>query len=151
MEPMIVEPKPGIDMGRVVVDMHVANADDLTLVALGQLAANQVRTLDVQALVDTGTNYVGLTTSEVVQLGLRRVRQRQVRTAAGLLMQQIYSAVRITVQGRDCLSEVQELPDGSPALLGQVPLELLDYWIDTANRRLVGNPEHGGQWIIDSF
>jgi predicted aspartyl protease len=151
MEPVIIEPKPGVDMGRITVAMRVENASDLERVALGVLPADQVRSLDVQVLVDTGTNYVTLAASDVTRLGLRAVRQRQARTAAGLVVQQIYSAVRVTVEGRDCLSEVVELPDGSPALLGQVPLELMDFWIDMTNRRLAGNPEHGGQWMMDSF
>ncbi len=138
-------------MGRITVDMHVENADDLSLVAQGLLPANRVRFLDVQALVDTGTNFIGLAASDVARLGLRPVRQRQARTAAGLIVQQIYSGVRVTVEGRDCLSEVVELPDGSPALLGQVPLEVMDFWIDMSNGRLAGNPEHGGQWMADSF
>jgi predicted aspartyl protease len=151
MEPVIIEPKPGVDMGRITVDMHVENADDLSGVALGVLRPDQVRFLDVNALVDTGTNFIGLAASDVARLGLRPIRQRQARTAAGLIVQQIYSAVRVTVEGRDCLSDVVELPDGSPALLGQVPLEVMDFWIDMSNRRLAGNPEHGGQWMMDSF
>src|SRR5262249_24508270 len=101
--------------------------------------------------VDTGTNYIGLTTSDVAQLGLRPVRQRRARTAAGPIVQQIYSAVRVTVEGRDCLSEVVELRDGSPRLLGQGPLEIRDFGIGMSNRRLAGNPEHGGEWMMDSF
>jgi hypothetical protein len=66
-------------------------------------------------------------------------------------MMQIFSAVRVTIEGRDCLSEVMELPDGSPALVGQIPLELLDFWIDTKGQCLAGNPEHGGQWIMDAY
>ncbi len=151
MEPRIIEPKRGVNVGRIVVDMHVDNADDLSLLALGKLPGGQVRNLDVQALVDTGSHYVSLTTSDITVLGLRPVRRRQARTAAGLIIQQICSAVRITVQGRDCLSEVAELPDGSPALLGQLPLESLDFWIDMTNGRLAGNPEHGGEWILDAF
>jgi predicted aspartyl protease len=151
VEPLVIEPKPGVDVGRIVVDMRVENGDDLTQVALGLLSATQVRTIDVKALVDAGATLVCLPTSDILRLGLRPVRQRQTRTAGGVLMQQIYSAVRVTVQGRDCLVEVGELPDGSPALLGQVPLELLDFWIDTTNRRLTGNPEHGGKWMADQF
>jgi predicted aspartyl protease len=151
MEPIVVEPKPGVDVGRITVDIHVENDSDLVQVALEVLPADQVRAIDVQALVDTGATYIGLTTSDITSLGLRRVRTRSARTAAGLIQQQIFSAGRVTVQGRDCLIEVAELPDGSPVLIGQVPLELLDFWVDTANRRLVGNPEHGGQWMIDMF
>ena len=47
MEPVIIEPKPGVDMGRITVDMHVENADDLAMVARGVLPAQQVRFLDV--------------------------------------------------------------------------------------------------------
>src|SRR5205085_309714 len=103
------------------------------------------------ALVDTGATYVGLTAKEIKALGLRPIRQRPSRTAAGMVTIQIYSAVRVTVQDRDCLIEVMELPDGSPALLGQIALEMMDFWIDTKQQRLTGNPEHGGQWILDAF
>jgi predicted aspartyl protease len=151
MESFIIEPKPGLDVGRILVDMHVENYDDLSQVAFGQIPISQVRNLDVQALVDTGSHYASLTTSDVAQLGLRPVRRRQTLSAAGLITQQIYSAVRITVQGRDCLIEVAEIPNGMPCLLGQIPLELMDYWIDMKNRRLVGNPEHGGEWMHDAF
>ncbi|MCH8962207.1 MAG: PQQ-dependent sugar dehydrogenase [Bacteroidetes bacterium] len=51
------------------------------------------------------------------------------------------------VEGRDCPAEVMELPDESPALLGQLPLEAMDFWIDTTNQRLVGNPD-GGSYAI---
>ena len=148
---MIVEPKLGLDVGRVVVDILVENADDLTQVAVGQLPANQVRHLTLQALVDTGTKGISLSTSIIAQLGLRPIRRRQARTAAGLVMTSFYSAVRVTVQNRDCLSDVAEVPDGTPALLGYIPLEVMDYWIDMENKRLAGNPEHGGEWIDDAF
>jgi predicted aspartyl protease len=150
-DPTIVEPKPGLDVGRIVVDMHVENCSDLERVALGLLPASQVRSLDVKALVDTGARMISLPTSDIRQLGLRPVRRRQAQTAAGMVTVQIFSAVQVTVQGRDCLSEVTELPDGSPALLGQIPLELMDFWIDMAGGRLTGNPEHGGQWMIDAY
>ena len=27
----------------------------------------------------------------------------------------------------------------------------LDWWIDITNHRLVGNPEHGGEWMAEVF
>lgn len=48
-------------------------------------------------------------------------------------------------------TEVMELPEGRTPLLGQIPLELMDWWIDLANQKLVGNPEHGGQWMAEIF
>ena len=62
---------------------------------------------------------------------------------------QIYRAVRLTVQGRDCISDVAEIPDDFPIVIGQVPLELMDWVVDPRGQRLIGNPEHGGEHIIE--
>ena len=44
-----------------------------------------------------------------------------------------------------------ELPDDCPVLIGQIPLEILDFVVDPANRRIIGNPEHGGEHIIELY
>ena len=61
---------------------------------------------------------------------------------------QIYRAVRLTVQGRDCISDVAEIPDECPVVIGQVPLELMDWIVDPRRQRLIGNPEHGGEFVF---
>jgi hypothetical protein len=53
------------------------------------------------------------------------------------------------VQDRDRVIEVAELPDGCPPLIGQIPLEMLDFVVDLKNRRLIGNPDQGGENMID--
>lgn len=63
----------------------------------------------------------------------------------------VYGPVRLTVQGRDCNSDVSELPDDCPVLIGQVPLELLDFVVDPIGQRLMGNPEHGGEHMIEMY
>ena len=62
---------------------------------------------------------------------------------------QVYRAVQLTIQGRDCISDVSEISDNLPVIVGQVPLELMDWVIDMKGQRLIGNPEHGGQDMID--
>ena len=63
----------------------------------------------------------------------------------------IYSSVRLTVQDRDCTLDVGEIGDEFPVLIGQVPLELLDWVVDPRGQRLIGNPEHGGEQMMDVF
>ena len=63
----------------------------------------------------------------------------------------IYRGAFLEVQGRECSVEVMELPQGRQVLLGQIPFETLDWWVDTTHQRLVGNPEHGGQWMAEVF
>ena len=77
------------------------------------------------------------------------MRVRQSRTIAGQIPLQIYRAVRLTVQGRDCISDVAELSDEFPVLIGQIPLEMMDWVVDPKGQQLIGNPEHGGEQMIE--
>jgi hypothetical protein len=63
----------------------------------------------------------------------------------------VYGAVRLTVDERDCVVEVSELPDTCPVLVGQLPLEALDFVVDPVGQRLIGNPDHGGKDMMDMF
>jgi len=102
-------------------------------------------------LVDTGATFLCLPADLVDRLGLPFNRDRPTNTVTGPLTLRVFGGARIEVQGRSCDVEVMELPAGRQALLGQLPLEALDFWIDTVNQRLVGNPDHGGQWMADAF
>jgi predicted aspartyl protease len=103
------------------------------------------------ALVDTGATMLSMPGRLIRQLGLSHVRARQARTSAGPVTVQIYGTVRLTIQGRDCPSDVTEVPDDCAVLIGQVPLELLDFVVDPAGRRLIGNPEHGGEHVVELY
>jgi predicted aspartyl protease len=138
-------------VGRILVQAKLENLEDLVMVTRGALASDQVRSSDLALLVDTGAKYVSLPARAIQGLGLRYLTTKPAKTAGGVVEQRIFSAVRLTLQGRFAHSDVAELPEDAPALLGQIPLELLDFWIDTTNQKLVGNPEHGGEWMIDQY
>jgi hypothetical protein len=36
-------------------------------------------------------------------------------------------------------------------LIDQIPLEALDRVVELNGRRLIGNPEHSGEWGMDAF
>jgi hypothetical protein len=69
----------------------------------------------------------------------------------GITQMNIYGAARLTVQGRFCTIDVAEVPDDCPVLIGQVPLELLDFVVDPKGQKLIGNPEHGGVQMIELY
>ncbi len=139
-------------MGRTVVPAKIENLEDLFGVMKGTLKPQDVRFVETpDALVDTGATRLSLPTRMVDQLGLRRLRKRPVRTSAGYIEAHVCDAVRLTVQGRECTVDVAEAPDFNPVLIGQVPLELLDFLVDPVNQRLIGNPEHGGEQMFDMF
>jgi predicted aspartyl protease len=139
-------------MGRVLVKAKIENLSDVHAVERGQSAENEVRTVEVSdALVDTGATALSLPKSLIVRLGLTPGRQRRARTTAGPRMVQTYGAVRLTIQDRDCYCDVAELPEDCPVLIGQLPLEMLDFVVDLAGQKLIGNPEHGGERMIDLY
>ena len=63
----------------------------------------------------------------------------------------IYGPVRLTIQDRICSVDVAEIADECPVLIGYIPLENLDLVVDPKNQRLIGNPEHGGEFMIDMY
>jgi clan AA aspartic protease len=139
-------------VGKVLVPVRVENVHDLHEVKLGIRAPEAVRRIDVQsALVDIGASTFSLPKSLVAQLGLEPLRARQAMTSAGRITLQIFGTVRLTVQGRECTTDVVEVPDECPVLIGQVPLELLDFVVDPAGQRLIGNPAHGGEQMIELY
>ncbi len=139
-------------MGRVVVKAKIENVGDLYKVHEGNLTADKVRTVEVdEALVDTGASTLSLPTHLIRELGLEPCTTRPIRTATGLSHATVYDLVRLTVQGRECRVEVMALPDDCPVLIGQIALELLDFVVDPKGQRLIGNPEHGGQQMLELF
>jgi predicted aspartyl protease len=138
-------------MGKVLVAAKIENLFDVENREGGLLPAADVRSVQVtDALVDTGATGLLMPKRLIAQLGLRPYRTRPSRTIAGSLPLTMYTAVRLTIQGRDCLSDVAEIPDEFSVVIGQVPLELLDFIVDPKRQQLIGNPEHGGEHMIEA-
>ena len=139
-------------MGRVTTPALIENLEDLWMADRGLQTAESVRRVQVEdALVDTGAMILSLPTYVIQQLGLKSTGQKRTMTAGGPRLASVFQAVRLHVQDRDCIVEVLEVPDAVPVLIGQVPLEILDFVIDMPNRRLIGNPAHGGQQMFEQY
>ena len=107
-------------MGKVLVTATVENLDDLFAVRKGLLSDAQVRRIEVtDALIDTGATGFLLPRRLIAQLGIEPLRVRTARTIAGHTPLQVYRAVRLSVQGRDCISDVAEVADEFSAVIGQ--------------------------------
>jgi predicted aspartyl protease len=139
-------------MGKVLVTAKIENLVEAYSADQGTLAKDAVRTVEVHdALVGTGATGLSIPKGLIDRLGLFPIRPRRVRTSVGSVDVQTYGAVRLTIQGRDCVCDVMEVPDECPVLIGQVPLELLDFVVDPKNRCLIGNPAHGGQQMMEMY
>lgn len=141
-----------VTMGKVVVPAVIENLEDLLRAERGDISRSEVRRVEVpDALIDTGAMMLSIPSRMIAPLGLTPFRKRSVRTVGGIVQTTLYRAVQLTVQGREFTCDVAEIPDDCPVLIGQIPLEGLDFVVDPIHQRLIGNPEHGGEHMIDMF
>ena len=94
---------------------------------------------------------LSLPTRLIRQLGLKKFSTRRVRSTTGVAEANLYAAVRLTIQDRICTMDVMEVPDDTPVLIGQLPLEQLDFVVDPQSRALIGNPAHGGEQMYELY
>lgn len=136
--------------GSVQVPARVSNLGDLLNVQRGFFKSELVRTIEIpQALVAPATSCFALPAGLVKELKLHRLGTRKARTAAGFAFFGIYEPVRLAVLDRECTVDVIKVPDGCPALIGTLPLQLLDLVVDSTNLNLIGNPEHDGHPMVE--
>ena len=139
------------EMGKVVTAFKVQNWGDIERLAVGD-TDRPPRTYEGEAVIDTGAVHLYLKKSVIEQLGLRPIRTWRSRTMSNLIeTRRVFSPVDCEVMGRNGTFDVIEVPDDLPNIIGQIPLEHFDWVIDMKNRKLIGNPEHGGEWIDECF
>jgi predicted aspartyl protease len=139
------------EMGRVTTAIRVENWLDTELLAMGARKEHP-RGLETDALVDTGAAKLYLKSSLIQQLGLRPIGQIRSRTmSARSEVRRVFSPVSLEIQGRTGRFDVVELPDSLPNIVGQIPLEDLDWVVDCRNQRLIPNPEHKHGELSDEF
>ncbi|PIU56023.1 MAG: hypothetical protein COS88_03395 [Chloroflexi bacterium CG07_land_8_20_14_0_80_51_10] len=99
------------------------------------------KSLEVDAVIDTGATMLALPRDMVDGLSLRKIRDATVRYANNQMERKsIYSAVMLECKGRRGTFDVLAEAEGSEPLVGQLVLEALDLVVDTATRTLIPNP-----------
>src|SRR5262245_38855457 len=136
--------------GNVLVNAKVENLGDVLNCARGLFGPELIKSVELSGvLVAPKTSCFALPARVVKQLRLTRLGTRKARTDAGFAFFGLYEPVRLLVLDRDCCVDVIKVPDACPALLGRLPLQLLDLTLDEANGCLTGNPDHDGHPMVE--
>lgn len=139
------------DMGKVVARIKVENWSDTEMVAAG-FRKEKPRSLETEALVDTGAVQFYLKSSVIQQLGLRALGEIRSRTMSDRTeTRKVYSPAFLEIQGRSGRFDVIEVPDSLPNIVGQIPLEAMDWVVDCKNQKLIPNPEHKHGEMCEDF
>ncbi len=137
-------------MGKVIVKFKLTNLKDTFLKSAGARKARP-RAVEVEALVDTGATRLYLKPTVIKMLGLERTNTVRPQTSNGDAIRYKYAAVQLELMGRSEVFEVIEVPANVPNLLGQVPLEVLDFVVDSKGQKLLPNPAHGGEQMTEEY
>ncbi|MDA1048949.1 MAG: aspartyl protease family protein [Planctomycetota bacterium] len=126
-------------MGEIRVQVKLTNVVDDALARRGQLAADQVRSIVTDAMIDTGAVRSVIPASLLDQLGIRTRGQRMAEFADGRTENvDITEPLLFELLDRDTPDEAFVL--GNEVLIGQTVLEKLDLLADCTRQRLV--PAH---------
>lgn len=137
-------------MGKVIVKIKLTNLFDLGA-QHRKLSKAKPRTVEIEALVDTGATRLYLKPSVIQALGLEKMDEIISQTTNGPKQRSVYESVRLEVQGRYGDFNVVDISENVPNLLGQIPLEYLDFVVDSKNRKLIPNPEHGDKQMSEEY
>jgi predicted aspartyl protease len=131
-------------VGRISVELEVANNDDLALMYRGLLPADEVRRETIQAVVDSGATKLVLPQAVVKRLGLRLGDPIQVRYADGRKVQREGAeGAYVQLLGRHGTFTAIVEPRRKTALVGAIVLEDLDLLVDCTAQRVVPRDPRG--------
>ncbi len=134
-------------MGEVRISVKLTNTVDMALVRRNLMPPGEVRSLEANALIDTGAVSLVLPSFVVERLGLARPFKQVAEYADGRREEvDVTEPVLVELMGRHTNEEALVL--GDEVILGQTILEKMDLHVDCRERRLLPNPAHPDQPVL---
>ena len=134
-------------MGEVKATIKITNAMDAAMHRRGLISQDQIRTVTVEAVVDTGAVRSCIPVDLQEKLGLQTVRHINAQMANGLT-----ESVALTEGGDieilDRIVTEAFLVLGSEVLIGQTALEATDLLVDCNRQKVITNPDHPNSAVI---
>ena len=137
---MEIKDQVGKYMGEVRIRVRLTNGADRTLAQLGKIAPTEVRSIEADAMVDTGAVRCVIPAELASRLGVLLQGGRTVAYADGRSEVVPFAGpIYFEIDGRDTFDDAYVL--GDEVLIGQTVLEKMDWLVDCNRQRLVpGHP-----------
>jgi len=126
-------------MGTVYAEITLKNAADAVGLVEGRLKEQEVRSVTVNAVVDTGAATIVINEELRQKLGLVVTEERPVKLAdGGRAVCKLTRPVDIYWKDRYWACPAVVLPEAESVLLGVIPLEGMDLMINPKTQELTG-------------
>jgi len=137
-------------MGKIMMKVKLTNQTDYSKAREGLTPPDRVRSVEVEALIDTGATMLVLPADVVERLGLAEEGRRKVRYADGRVAEVPWvGGVRLEILGREMTCDALVEAAGTVPLIGQIPLESLDLVVDPKTREARVNPASPDAPLLD--
>ena len=131
------------DMGLVMTKIKLTNSFDFVNARDGRLDPKAVRSVEIEALADTGAIELCIPEEIAELLGAPITRKRSVVVADGRRLEVTeVGPLEIEVLDRSTTGNVMVLPRGTRPLLGALQMEQLDLVVVPRTGEVIGNPAH---------
>ena len=126
-------------MGMVYADITIQNNTDSENAGRGLIKTDEVRRVDVTAVVDTGAMNLVIPEELRLKLGLSVKKERMAHITYGQRVPcKETEAVEVQWKNRSTVVPAVVIPGAEAILLGAIPLEGMDLMVDPVHQELVG-------------
>ena len=130
-------------MGLTYADIELINGDDLALERRFIIGKDEVKRINLTALVDTGSYMLCINESIQAQMQFPILEKRKAETADGRIVDcDVVGSVELRFKNRATTCRAMILPGNNEPLLGAIPLEDMDVLIHPLRQELIVNPDH---------
>jgi len=130
--------------------VKLTNPVDVADAERGLLRVEQVRRVEVEAVVDTGEMMLALPAEVAKALGLKERSRQRVRYADGRVADVPWvGPVTVEILAREMSCDAVVEVAGTTPLIGQIPLEALDLVVDPRTRDVSVNPASPDMPMMD--
>jgi clan AA aspartic protease len=130
-------------MGIVHAEIKLTNAGDLEMVRRKFMKKEEVRSMTLSAVVDSGAYMMAINETVRAQLGLEVVDRQSAQLADSQVIElEVVGPIEVRFANRRTVCEAVVLPGNSEILLGAIPMEAMDVLIHPREQQLVVNPAH---------
>lgn len=130
-------------MGLVYADIELINAKDITLAKRNIIAEEDIKSMHVNMLVDTGAFMMAINESIQAQLQLPFKQKRKAQLADGSVAEyDVVGPIEVRFKNRQATCNAFVLKGYGEPLLGAIPMEEMDVLVHPTRQELLVNPEH---------
>jgi clan AA aspartic protease len=136
-------------MGLVYADIELINSGDIEMVRRNKMDKDEIRSLRVKMMVDSGAYMMAINETIQSQLELPFIETRKVQVADGRVVEyDVVGPVDIRFANRKATCTAFVLPGDSEPLLGAIPMGEMDVLVHPQRQELIVNPEHPNYAVL---